>query len=341
MTNRAVGTARPDGQSPSANAQERSGCRLHGPVSAKPAAAPAYRPGRKWKAFAKEFGFGYFLLAPVVLYIVLLQFYPLFETVRLSLFDYSLVAGRPIRLVWFENYAKLLTQDDDFWPIFRNSVLWVLGSTALQFLIAIPAALLLNMRIRLRGFWRGLTMVPWVSPIVIIGIIWKWIYDGQYGLANHYLKELHLIRDNIIWLGDANWVWPALLLTSAWKGFPYVALMLLSGLQGISRDWMEAAQVDGANAWQRFVWVTLPLLKPVMVATGLVCIIATWTKFEMIWVLTNGGPGFATSILPTYLYTQAFQYYDLGTGAAVGTISMLFIVVITVIYRALFDREKT
>jgi len=313
---------------------------LHGPVTAKPAMPPLARPRRKWKELVKEFGFGYLLLAPVALYIVVFQFYPLFETIRLSLFDYSLVSGRPMRFAWFENYEKLLVRDDDFWPIFRNSVLWVLGSTALQFLVAIPAAMLLNARLRLRGLWRGLTMVPWVSPIVIIGIIWKWIYDGQYGLLNHYLKMLHVIRDNIIWLGDANWVWPALLLTSAWKGFPYVALMLLSGLQGISRDCLEAAQVDGANAWQRFVWVTLPLLKPVMVATGLVCIISTWTKFEMIWVLTNGGPGFATSILPTYLYTQAFQYYDLGTGAAVGTISMLFIVVITLIYRALFDREK-
>ncbi|WP_409342308.1 carbohydrate ABC transporter permease [Paenibacillus sp. MBLB4367] len=289
----------------------------------------------------KQMAFGYLLLSPVVLYIVIFQFYPLFETIRLSFFDYSLLQGKGMTFAGLGNYKELLTADGHFWSIFRNSLLWVFGSMILQFLLAVPAAMILNRKLRLRGLWRGLLMVPWVSPVVIVGIVWKWIYDGQYGLMNEYLKLLHVLQDNIVWLGDAFWVWPALLLTSTWKGFPYITLMMLSGLQGISGEMKEAAHIDGATAWQRFRFVTLPLLKPIMYVTGMVSIIGSWTKFEMIWALTNGGPGYATSILPTYLYTHAFVYLDLGKGAAVGTLSMLIVLAIIAVYAGLFGKDNT
>ncbi|NOU91701.1 ABC transporter permease subunit [Paenibacillus sp. LMG 31456] len=289
----------------------------------------------------KEHGFGYMLLMPVVLYILIFQFYPLLETVRLSFYNYSLMNKKQgITFAGLDNYTQLLFNDEHFWQIFNNSLVWVLGSTLLQFVIAVPAALIMNQKLRARGLWRGLMMVPWVSPVVIIGIIWKWIYDGQYGLANDYLKVLHVIQENIVWLGSEFWVWPALLLTATWKGFPYVTLMLLSGLQGISSDLKEAAHIDGATAWQRFIYVILPLLKPIMYVTGLVSIIASWTKFEMIWILTNGGPGYSTGILPTYLYTNAFVYFDLGKGSAIATLSMVLVLIIVVVYAKLFGKEN-
>ncbi|WP_168735757.1 carbohydrate ABC transporter permease [Cohnella fermenti] len=301
--------------------------------------SPLIRRRGRASAFLKEFGFGYVLLAPVVLYIVAFQFYPLAETIRLSLFDYSLISGRGMSFNGFGNYKELLLNDSNFWSIFWNSLVWVLGSTVLQFAIAIPAALVLFNKIRLRGLWRGLMMVPWVSPVVIIGIVWKWIYDGHYGLFNHYLKALGIISENIVWLGDEKWVWPALLLTSAWKGFPYITLMMLSGLTGISREMIEAAHMDGASAWQRFVRITLPMLKPIMYATGLVSIVSSWTKFEMIWALTNGGPGYSTSILPTYLYTNSFVYFDLGRGSAIATLSMAIVLILVGVYARTFGRN--
>ncbi|QTH42219.1 sugar ABC transporter permease [Cohnella sp. LGH] len=294
---------------------------------------------RRASAFFREFGFGYFLLAPVVLYIVIFQFYPLVETVRLSLYDYSLISGRGMTFNGFDNYKELLMNDNAFWRIFKNSLVWVLGSTVLQFAIAIPAALILFGKIRMRGLWRGLMMVPWVSPVVIIGIVWKWIYDGHYGLFNHYLKLAGFISENIVWLGDEVLVWPALLLTSAWKGFPYITLMMLSGLTGISKEMIEAAHMDGASAWQRFTRITLPMLKPIMYVTGLVSIVSSWTKFEMIWALTNGGPGYATSILPTYLYTNSFVYFDLGKGSAIAALSMAMVLVLVGLYARLFGRN--
>ncbi|XID92090.1 carbohydrate ABC transporter permease [Paenibacillaceae bacterium WGS1546] len=292
------------------------------------------------RKFIKSYGFGYLLLAPAVLYLVAFQFYPLFETVRLSLFDYSLISNRAMSFIGLDHYVYFLTEDDKFWKIMRNSLVWVIGSTAFQFAVAIPAALILNAKIRSRGLWRGLMMVPWVSPVVIIGIVWKWIYDGHNGIANHYLTEWRIIQESIVWLGDEFWVWPALLLTSVWKGFPYIALMLLSGLTGISKEMMEAAEVDGATAWQRLIRIVLPLLKPIMYVTGMVSIVSSWTKFEMIWALTNGGPGFETSILPTYVYTNAFVYYDLGRGSAIAALSMVFVLVLVAIYAKLFGRDN-
>lgn len=292
------------------------------------------------RKFFRLHGFGYMLLAPAVLYLIAFQFYPLFETIRLSLFDYSLISSKGMSFIGLDNYIYLLTEDNKFWKIMWNSLVWVIGSTVFQFAVAIPAALILNTKLRSRGLWRGLMMVPWVSPVVIIGIVWKWIYDGHNGLANHYLTAWHVIQENIVWLGDEFWVWPALLLTSVWKGFPYIALMLLSGLTGISKEMMEAAEMDGATAWQRLIRIVLPLLKPIMYVTGMVSIVSSWTKFEMIWALTNGGPGFETSILPTYVYTNAFVYYDLGRGSAIAALSMVVVLLLVGIYAKLFGKEN-
>jgi multiple sugar transport system permease protein len=305
-------------------------------------AAAAGRPiDRKssTQRFLKSYGFAYALLAPAVIYLLAFQFYPLFETVRLSFYDYSLVR-KTYDFAGLANYTYLMTNDKNFWLIMRNSMIWVFGSTLLQILIAIPAALILNNSIRLRGLWRGLVMVPWVSPVVIIGIIWKWLLDGHFGLVNYYLESLGLIKEGVIWLADDFWVWPSLLLSSAWKGFPYVTLMFLAGLTGISKEMLEAASIDGANAFQRFSKIVLPLLKPIIFVTGMTQIISTWTKFEMIWALTNGGPGFTTSILPTYVYTNAFVYFDLGRGSAIATLSMLIVLVIVWAYSKLFNRGQ-
>lgn len=177
-------------------------------------------------------------------------------------------------------------------------------------------------------------MIPWVTPTVIMGVIFKVIFDGDYGLLNYYLQT------DIVWLGNEATVWPTLLLTSVWKGFPYATLMMLAGLQGIPKDIYEAAFVDGCNKFKQFFNITLPMLMPVLFVSGLVSIVISWTKFELIWVLTAGGPGTTTSVLPTYVYTKAFINFDMGSGSAVATISMLFMLVFVVIYLKLFKNNN-
>ncbi len=278
--------------------------------------------------------FAYLLILPSVLYLLIFQLYPLLESVRLSFTDLSFLRPHSGKYIGLKNYIQLLTQDTVFWKIFVNSLIWVLGSTIMQFAIAIPAALILNAKLPYRPLWRGLLMVPWVTPIVVMGLIWKWIYDGDYGLLNYYLHT------KVIWLGNSATVWPSLLFSSMWKGFPYVTLMLLAGLQGIPVELYEAAYVDGCSGVKRFFNITLPLLMPVVFVTGLICIVTTWTKFEMIWVLTAGGPNYSTSVLPTYIYTNSFQFFNLGIGSAVATISTLFVLVIIMIYLRLFNANE-
>ncbi len=287
--------------------------------------------GSSWFANIKKNSFVYLFILPTLLYLIIFQFYPLLESVRLSFTDLSFLRPGSGKYIGFANYYDLLFKDPYFWNIVWNSLIWVFGSTFLQYLLAVPTAMCLNSSIRGRSLWRGLLMIPWVTPTVIMGVIFKVIFDGDYGLLNYYLHT------NIVWLGNENTVWPTLLLTSMWKGFPYATLMILAGLQGIPKDIYEAAFVDGCSKFKQFYKITLPLLMPVLFVSNLVSIVISWTKFELIWVLTAGGPGTATSVLPTYVYTKSFVNFDMGTGSAVATISMLFMLVFVVLYLKLFN----
>lgn len=287
------------------------------------------------KSNLRQYGFAYIFILPTLLYLVIFQFYPLFESIRLSFTDLSFLKPDSGKYIGLKNYYELLFNDPNFWPIVKNSFIWVLGSAVLQFLIAIPAALILNNKIFARGLWRGLVMVPWVTPTVIMGVIFKVICDGDYGLINYYFHS------NVVWLGNEYTVWPTLLFTSMWKGFPYATLMMLAGLQGIPKDVYEAAYVDGCSKFKQIFKITLPLLTPILFVSGLISIVMSWTKFELIWVLTAGGPGTLTSVLPTYVYTKSFINFDMGGGAAVATISMLFMLVFIILYLKLFKTKDT
>lgn len=277
--------------------------------------------------------FFYLMILPTLLYLIIFQIYPIFESVRLSFTDLSFLKVGSGKFVGLQNYKTLLFGDPNFWPLFLNSLLWVFGSTVLQYLFAIPAALILNQKIRARGLWRGLMMVPWVTPVVIMGLIWKWIYDGDYGILNYFLHT------HVVWLGNQATVWGSLLLVSLWKGLPYATLMILSGLQSIPLDLYEAAYVDGCGAWKRFQYITLPQLRPVVLVTALTSIVQSWTKFEVIWVLTGGGPGYASSTLPTYIYSKSFVMYDMGGGSAVSVIAMAFMMIFVVVYLKVYNRS--
>ena len=189
----------------------------------------------------KQNYFFYLMILPTLLYLLIFQIYPIIETVRISFTNWLLTDQSSGGYVGFANYTRLFTQDSNFWTLFRNSVFWVLGSTVLQYFFAIPISVLLNQKMRARGLWRGLMMVPWVTPMVIAGLIWRWMFEGNYGLFNQ------LLGTDIVWLADSSTVWICLLIVSTWKGIPYATLMFLAGLQGIPGDLYEAAYVDGAG----------------------------------------------------------------------------------------------
>ncbi|HBC29681.1 MAG TPA: hypothetical protein DC024_00330 [Clostridiales bacterium] len=284
-----------------------------------------------FQKFRKNY-FAYLMILPTLLYLIIFQIYPIFNSIWLSFTNLSFLRPDSGNFVGIKNYIALF-KDSNFPMLLGNSLLWVIGSTVLQYLIAVPVSILLNQKMAARGFWRGLMMIPWVTPVVIMGLIWQWIYDGDHGFLNQILGT------GIVWLGNKNTVWPALLLASTWKGLPYATLMFLSGLQGIPKDLYEAGYVDGCNSWQRFKYITIPLLKPVIFVTALTSIVQTWTKFEVIWVLTGGGPGYETSTFPTYIYSKSFIMYDMGGGSAVSVISMLFMLIFILIYLKVYKKN--
>jgi multiple sugar transport system permease protein len=292
----------------------------------------------KLKIIAKH-SFAYLLILPTVLYLAVFQLYPLLESVRLSFTDTHLLRNT-WHYVGLKNFSYLFTEDTHFWMITVNSLKWIFISLVGQFIIAFIVALVLNTKLIGKAFWRGLAMVPWMMPVVVVGLVWKWLFDYQHGLINFYLKHVGLISQSLNWFGDSNWVWPSLLFAAVWKGFGYLTVMILAGLKGIPIEVYESACVDGVNPFQKFWYITLPLLKPVLFVSGIVQIITGWTKFEMIWVLTNGGPGYATSILPTYIYTNSFSFYKMGLGSAVAVISTIVVALLLLIYYKVFRQQE-
>ena len=281
----------------------------------------------------KKDSYIYLFLLPTFLYLLFFQIYPIISSIYISFTDLNMLKAGSGKFVGLKNYIKLFTGDSNFWPILSNSLLWVFGSTFLQYLFAIPASMVLNKKYPFRPIFRGLMMVPWVTPVIIMGLIWRWIFDGDYGLLNYVLGT------DLVWLGNKSIIWYSLLLVSLWKGLPYATLMFLAGLQGIPADLYEAAYVDGCGKWKQFLHITMPMLMPIIMVTALTSIVQSWTKFEVIWVLTGGGPGYATSILPTYIYSKSFKDFQMGMGSTVSVVAMLMMMVFVVIYLKFYNKS--
>lgn len=287
----------------------------------------------------KPYLFAYMLILPTVVYLIAFQLYPLVESLRISFTDMNLLR-QDYQFVGIDNYVYLFTEDRRFWGIFNNSLIWIFGSLIFQVIVAFIVALILDRKLVGKALWGGFAMVPWMMPVVVVGLMWKFLFDYNYGLSNIYLKNLGLIETSINWLGDERWVWFSLIFAATWKGFGYLTIMILAGLKSISKEIYQAAEVDGVNGIQKFWYITLPLLKPILLVAGVVQIITGWTKFEMIWVLTNGGPGYATSILPTYIYSYAFESYRMGMASAVAVISTVIVAVLLFIYYKSFRQNQ-
>ena len=274
----------------------------------------------------------YLFIAPMVIYLLCFGAYPLVGTIYLSLYRYNPVISLVPKFVGFDNYLTLFLKDETFLLVFRNTLFLVFGSTILQFSLGLATAILLNKKIKGRTFFRCIVLIPWVTPIIVVGFAWRWMLDPSWGLINYYLKQLGIISEYVVWLGRDDTVWVALFLVSTWKGLSFMCVMLLAGLQGIPGVLYESAQVEGANRMKCFWYITVPLVKPIILITVLLGTIVTWNNFRLVWVLTEGGPGYSTSVISTYVYTRSFQDFSFGQGSAVATISFLFVLVLTVVY---------
>jgi multiple sugar transport system permease protein len=218
---------------------------------------------RRWR-LPREAIQGYLYLAPVLLVLAGIVGWPLLESWRMSFYEIYLLHGiGKETFVGLANFAHFF-QDPDAPTYFENTAIFVIGGTLGQLTVAMVLALLLNSELPMRGFWRGMAIVPWSMPITVTVMIWRWILDGQWGILNYILMKLGIIGHTISWLSSPLWLWPSILVVDAWAGFPFMFVNLLSGLQGIPPELREAARIDGAGSWTIFWRITLPLMRPVI-----------------------------------------------------------------------------
>jgi multiple sugar transport system permease protein len=286
---------------------------------AAPVAAPV--TGYSWRRRAAPWTTPALLLLPTVASLLAISVYPIARGLWLSLRDTSLIAPED-RFIGLRNYATLLT-DAQFWNAWNHTIQFTAASTLLETLLGLAMALVLHEAFGGRGLVRAAMLVPWAIPTVVTSKMFGWLFDGQNGLVNHVLHGLGLISQNIGWYSSPDTALLTIIIADVWKTTPFMALLLLAGLQTIPGSLREASFIDGANAWQHFWHVRLPLLLPTLLIASLLRALDAFRIFDLVYVLTGGGPADATETLSTLTYKQLFSALQFGYGSTLATAMFL------------------
>jgi len=281
---------------------------------------------------------GWLLLAPSLLLLGGLVVFPILYNAWLSLFDkHSFLPAQAF--VGLKNY-RYFAGDEEFWNSVYYGTVYSGATIVLQLAVGVPAALLLNEMFRGRDFLRGVVLFPYLIPTIVAVILWKWLLNDSYGLVNHLLLAAGVVSAPVAWLGKDFIMW-SLIVTSVWQFFPFVVVTYLARLQTIPPELYEAARVDGAGAWRRFVHVTLPQTRSVLFVIVLLRSIWMFTKFDTVWLMAGeGGVSRYIRTLPVYAYARSFTYLQAGMGAALAVIMFVMLIVATAAYFRVFRREE-
>jgi multiple sugar transport system permease protein len=272
------------------------------------------RVNRNWIAL-------WFML-PAAAFLILFLAYPLGLGIWMSFTDERI--GRAGVFVGLDNYAWLW-DDSIFWLAVFNTLLYTIIASAIKFAVGLYLALLLNRNMPFKAFIRSIVLIPFIVPTVLSAIAFWWIYDAQFSIISWSLIKLGLIHHNIDFLGDPNMARGSVIFANIWRGVPFVAITLLAGLQTVSPSLYEAATLDGATSWQRFRYITYPLLTPIIAVVMTFSVLFTFTDFQLIWALTRGGPVNATHLMATLSYQRGIISGRLGEGAAIATAMIPFL----------------
>ncbi|MFI8292857.1 carbohydrate ABC transporter permease [Streptomyces sp. NPDC085614] len=283
----------------------------------------------------------WFLVLPALIPILVLSVGPLLYGIALAFTDAQSGRTRSTQWVGTLNFQDLL-HDTLFWESFRIGLVWALGVTVPQFLLALGLALLLDQDLRLRWLARALAIVPWAMPEVVVGIMWRLVYNADAGILNETARDLGL-GDGHDWLGGPSTALAAVVVVGVWAGMPQTTVALLAGLQNTPRELHEAAALDGAGAWRRFRAVTWPALRPVALAITALNLVWNLNSFALVYVLTNGGPGGRTRLPMLFAYEEAFRYGQFGYAAAMGCVLVAVVSVLLAFHlvgRLKGDRDR-
>ncbi len=261
-------------------------------------------------------------MLPAGAFLILFLAYPLGLGVWMSFTDERI--GRAGVFVGLDNY-EWLWDDAIFWLSVFNTILYTVVASTIKFAIGLYLALLLNRNMPIKALIRSIVLIPFIVPTVLSAIAFWWIYDSQFSIISWSLIKLGLIEHNINFLGDTNWARASVIFANIWRGVPFVAITLLAGLQTVSPSLYEAATLDGATNWQRFRYITYPLLTPIIAVVMTFSVLFTFTDFQLIWALTRGGPVNATHLMATLSYQRGILSGRLGEGAAIATAMIPFL----------------
>jgi multiple sugar transport system permease protein len=268
----------------------------------------------------------YLFITPNILLFLTFMIIPIFFTFFMSFYEWGIIGKA--EFIGLKNYVRLFS-DKVFWISLSNTVYYTIGTVPLSMAFGLAGAIFLNRKIPLRTFFRGVFFAPVVVSLVATGLIWAWMFNPNYGLINHLLAKIGIDGPN--WLSSPDWAMSSVILTTLWVRTGYCLVIYLAGLQAIPDSLYEAAEIDGANSWQKFWYVTLPLLRHTTVFVLVISVIYGFMVFDLIYTMTNGGPGYSTTVIVQYIYQKAFVEGEMGYASALGTILFLIMMLFTAI----------
>ena len=274
--------------------------------------------------------FGIVLIAPLLLWIVVMIVYPLISSVWMSLTDVDFL-GINSNFVGISNYIELIT-DIEFWTAMGKSMIWTIGNALLQLILGFTTALIINQQFKGKSFVRIWIILSWIIPTIVLAIIWRWILNSSFGILNYILQLFNFVEQPIDFLGSFQLAMPTVIFINTWRWFPFLAIIILAALQTIPVEQYNAASIDGANSFQKFIYITFPMMRPTLSVLGLIGTLWSINIFDVIYMLTRGGPAGATETIPVFVYQKAFQEYAMNKASAAAVILFLFLFVFVVFY---------
>ena len=278
---------------------------------------------------------GILFVVPFAITAVVFIGYPVAQAIRMAFYSINPLRPDLSAFVGLDNFSYIF-DDSLFWDAFSQATVWTLSSIVLQTVFGVALALMLHVPLRGISIFRGLLLFPYIVPTVVIALIWRWMFNPEIGIVNYSLQSLGLIEENIYWLSTPTMAMASTVMLNVWKYTPFVIISVLAKLQTIPLELYDAAKVDGAGAWRRFLDITIPQLKEVLVVVVVFRTIWTFNKFEEIYLLTKGGPGTSTFNLAIYSFEQSIANLRLGVGAATAVVMMIMLFVGSVIYLRVF-----
>lgn len=279
------------------------------------------------------------LLTPALAAIIVVIAFPIGRAIWLTFQDYNVLRPERSSFAGLDNYLQVF-RNETFWTALRNSLVWVGGAVSLQLVFGFLGALLLNQNFAGRYVVRGLLLIPWATPSVLVALMWMWMLDGNYGVINDILRQVGLIDRYIPWVAQPATALPTLIVIDVWQGVPFFAVMILAALQAFPKELEDAAVVDGANPLQQLWFIKVPFILPTLLITTVLRIIWTANYMDLMFIITNGGPGFRTTTLPFFAYTTSYRRLDFGQGATIALVQALLLAVVIVLYIRLLRRRE-